>query len=294
MVLLVLCRIGSSSIATEEMDDASLGAILNTAFESKGFPDPLIPVVKKIPGIYVAELYHGPTYCFKDLGMRTLVNFLGHFATCRKTKITLIAATTGDTGPAAVQAIQDLPEEHRPYMSILVHYPQGQISEFQRKQLTTLQSDKIQVVAFQGGGDDMDVPIKNIQQQPSLNKKQGDARITCGINSYNIGRPLMQMVHFIWTYLRVAEDLKLEVGDPNCKVDIVVPTGAMGNLVGGYMAKCMGVPLGTFCAGVNINDVTHTVIQTGNFYRKDVMHMTLSEAINIQMVRGRRPQGGSS
>jgi threonine synthase len=71
-------------------------------------------------------------------------------------------------------------------------------------------------------------------------------------------------------------------------VDIVLPTGAMGNIAGGYMAKCMGVPLGKLNAGVNINDVSNTVIQTGHFFRSDAMHKTLSEAINIQLVRRRR------
>jgi len=107
--------------------------------------------------------------------------------------------------------------------------------------------------------------------------------MVCGINSYNIGRPLAQMVHYIWTYLRVAEDIGVTPGDRDFVLDIVLPTGAMGNVAGGYMAKKMGLPLGKLCCGVNINDITHRAIQTGKFHRSDSMKKTLSDAINIQV-----------
>ena len=103
------------------------------------------------------------------------------------------------------------------------------------------------------------------------------------MNSYNIARPLMQMVHFIWTYLRVIEDLSIAPGDSKFTLDIVMPTGAMGNMAGAYMAKQLGVPLGTLCAGVNINDVTHKAVSTGIVQRSPNMQTTMSEAINIQL-----------
>ena len=112
--------------------------------------------------------------------------------------MTLLAATTGDTGPAAVQAVSDV---NNPLLTILVHYPLGQISVFQRKQLTTVRSPCVKVVAFEGGGDDMDRPIKNLQTQQQPKGQHADRRLT-GVNSYNIARPLMQMVHyvsFVWS-----------------------------------------------------------------------------------------------
>ena len=102
--------------------------------------------------------------------------------------MTLLVSTTGDTGPAAVQAVSDI---NNPLLTILVHYPLGQISNFQRKQLTTVRSPCVKVAAFEGGGDDMDRPIKN------LLKAQTEEQRLAGINSYNIGRPLMQMVHYV-------------------------------------------------------------------------------------------------
>lgn len=129
----------------------------------------------------------------KMLRLRALVGLLSYFATRRNQKMTLLVATTGDTGPAAVKAVSDI---DNPLLTILVHYPQGQISNFQRKQLTTIQSPCVQVVAFEGGGDDMDRPIKNLQALRQQNVKLEDGLLT-GVNSYNIARPLMQMVHYV-------------------------------------------------------------------------------------------------
>jgi threonine synthase len=241
----------------------------------------LVPVVPLTCNVFVAELFHGPTFCFKDLGLRATVQWLNYFAIKRDIQVTLIVATTGDTGPAAVQAVQDCAS---PHLGILVHYPEGQISDFQRKQLTTCASNRVKIVAFQGGGDDMDVPIKNIMTRSDNND---DEHVVCGVNSYNIGRPLMQMVHFFWTYLRVVDKLRATNTLPNdFQLDIIIPTGAMGNMAGCYMAKQMGVPIGKLCAGVNINDVTNVAFTTGKIQKPaetEPMKKTLSDAINIQL-----------
>ena len=160
-------------------------------------------------------------------------------------KVVLTAATTGDTGPAAVQAVLDLDS---PYLGIVVHYPEGQISDFQRKQMTTVVSDRVEVVSFEGGGDDMDRPIKDLmrisKQNSSTNNNNYDDDdgcnldniLVCGVNSYNIGRPLMQMIHFVWTYLRVVEDIERrtnqKIDHDRFRLDVVIPTGAMGNIAG--------------------------------------------------------------
>jgi threonine synthase len=261
-------------IAQEEISDADLTKICTSAFRGFADPDHAVPVVQ-VGSLYIAELFHGPTFCFKDLGMQAVINLLSHFASQRQRKIALLVSTTGDTGPAALQAVSDV---DNPLLTILVHYPDGQISNFQRRQLTTNPSPRVRVAAFQGGGDDMDRPIKNI-----LGHKPKSGTLWTGVNSYNIGRPLMQMVHFVWTYLRVMEQMKLTPGDPNILVDVILPTGAMGNIAGGYMAKKMGVPLGKLNAGVNENDITFRVVQTGAFHKSPAMIKTLSDAINIQI-----------
>lgn len=275
-------------ISSTEIGNEDLQYICERSFSVDVFDDECIIPIKKVqvvdknnnnnksPMMYVAELFNGPTMCFKDFGMRPVIHLLSYFATKRNQPITLLVSTTGDTGPAAVHAVHELAN---PLLTILVHYPHGQISDFQRRQLTTLQSKYVKVVAFEGGGDDMDKPIKDtlLLSNNSNNKNNllgrkeqhngaddgGDEdnplkeeekeRIFCGINSYNIGRPLMQMIHFIWIYLRMAEELGLQLGDVESPIDLVLPTGAMGNLTGGYMAKQMGIPIGKLSCGVNIN-----------------------------------------
>lgn len=240
-----------------------------------------VPVVQldKSKAIFIAELFHGPTYCFKDLGLRILINFMAYFAQKRHQRITLVVATTGDTGPAAVQAVQDSGCD---LLSIVVHYPNGQISDFQRKQLTTVESSRVKIVEFPGTGDDMDAPIKSITSDKTIANTQD--RMICGINSFNIGRPLAQLTHFVWTYLRVTESMGITPGASGFQLDIVIPTGAMGNMAGAYMAKQMGLPIGFLIAGVNVNDFTNIAFTTGLLAKTtEPMKMTLSEAMNIQL-----------
>jgi threonine synthase len=142
---------------------------------------------------------------------------LSYFSSQQNIPTTLLVATTGDTGPAAVQAVSRV---NNPLVRILVHFPLGQISEFQKRQLTTVDSPCVRVVSFEGGGDDMDAPIKRILQSSSRGESN-DGRVV-GVNSYNIARPLMQMVHFVWTYLRVVEDVGLDPGNAGECVCIVV------------------------------------------------------------------------
>eukprot|EP00584_Thalassiosira_punctigera_P007741 CAMPEP_0172530904 /NCGR_PEP_ID=MMETSP1067-20121228/4506_1 /TAXON_ID=265564 ORGANISM="Thalassiosira punctigera, Strain Tpunct2005C2" /NCGR_SAMPLE_ID=MMETSP1067 /ASSEMBLY_ACC=CAM_ASM_000444 /LENGTH=456 /DNA_ID=CAMNT_0013315209 /DNA_START=17 /DNA_END=1384 /DNA_ORIENTATION=+ len=264
-------------ISPAEINDDHLKEICDKSYIADEFDDETFIPVKKLGSAFVAELFHGPTFCFKDMGMRPVIHLLSYFATLRNKPVTLLVSTTGDTGPAAVHAVSDA---SNPLLTIIVHYPRGQISHFQRKQLTTVDSECVKVASFEGGGDDMDRPIKETLLMISDNDTAG--RSFCGINSYNIGRPLMQMVHFIWIYLRMAEQLGIKPGDKNCLIDMVIPTGAMGNITGGYMAKKMGVPIGMLCAGVNINDITHRVIENGQFHRKKI-EKTLSDAINIEV-----------
>jgi threonine synthase len=151
------------------------------------------------PSFYVAELFHGPTFCFKDLGMRTVIYLLYHFAQKRRRAVTLLVSTTGDTGPAAAQTIHDIND---PIMNIIVHYPHEQISSFQQQQLlaTTLGCDHIEIVAFHGGGDDMDLPIKRLLAASKMSgrrqaaddndvlllEQEPPSSLWTGVNSYNI------------------------------------------------------------------------------------------------------------
>lgn len=225
------------------------------------FEDPPVTLLEVAPGVKVAELYRGPTLCFKDLGLPFLVRLLAYFATKKRQKKTLLVATSGDTGPAALAAVCSSKSD---YLRVICCYPDGMISDFQRKQMTTLSaSDRIRVARFDGGGDDMDAPIKRMGV---------DLEEVCGVNSYNIARPLVQMVHFFWIALRTGG-----------AYDLVIPTGAMGNLVAATFARMRGVPIGKIAAASNSNDFSYRALATGNCRRSETMLKTLSDAINIQV-----------
>jgi threonine synthase len=172
-------------IDIQEISDAELAAICEKALQ--GFDDPLdaIPVIPfpydTTTQFYVAELFHGPTFCFKDLGMRAVILLLHSFLHRSARRMTLLVSTTGDTGPAAAQIVHDLAD---PRLRMVVHYPDQQISAFQRKQLTTLATPQVHVVAFAGGGDDMDGPIQNLLSDAASHPES----LWTGVNSYNIVR----------------------------------------------------------------------------------------------------------
>jgi len=295
-------------IAPDEIDDASLARIVTNAF-SQFEHDEIIPLVKisggegeskqinpaspngespNIPGqsdLQVAELFHGPTQSFKDFGQQMLVGLLDYFAVRTGKLPTLVCATTGDTGPAAIHAVASSKN-----LKIVCGFPEGQITNLQRRQMTTVNAPgKVRVYAFQGGGDDMDVHIRRVSIDPDFASKYQLA----GVNSINIARVTAQVCHFVWIYLRAVgsrlgpsrEDSfsfnKLNPNEPLPLVFICIPTGAMGNVMAGYFAKMMGLPIALTCA-VNKNDIVHRVRNTGVYDVRGEMLRTLSEAINCQ------------
>jgi threonine synthase len=179
-----------------EVSDEELVEVCHLALQGFEDPEHAVRVVtfdekEENSQFCMSELFHGPTFCFKDLGMRAVIALLGLFAKRRKQCITLIVSTTGDTGPAALQAVVDMALDN-PYLKIVVHYPHNQISEFQKRQLLihnkNNNAQNVRVVAFEGGGDDMDKPIKNmlVSQMESNSNNNSHRSIWTGVNSYNI------------------------------------------------------------------------------------------------------------
>jgi len=160
---------------------------------------------------------------------------------------------------------------------IFVFYPKGQISRLQELQMTTVHDGSVVVNSFEGGGDDMDGPIKAVTMDPILSVKHG----LCSINSVNWGRVCIQQVHYFWSYLRTVGD-GFGPSQIGREVDFAIPTGAMGNVCAGMYTKRMGLPIRTLIIGTNANDIAHRTVSKGEFHKKE-MHQTLSEAINIQV-----------
>lgn len=253
-----------------ELDGVDLEEFAQSCY--RGFSCEEVVPLQRLGGFFVAELFHGPTFCFKDLGLQPLVRLLALFAHRRGDRHTLLVSTTGDTGPAVMQAGSDSGSSN---LDMILFFPKGQISNLQRRQMTTLSSERARVMCFEGGGDDMDEPIKRLGLDRVFAARHG----LCGVNSYNIGRPIAQIIHYYWSYFRALDQAGLETG---VLIDFVVPAGALGNLAAGFMAKRMGLPVRKFVAGVNPNDITHRTISRGEFHRSDHMKKTLSDAINIQ------------
>lgn len=251
-----------------EMSKEKLHQAVVASFAEFSVPE-IVPV-KQIDGIFVAELFHGPTLAFKDFGQQILCKILDYFAVKEERNVTVIVSTTGDTGPAAIRAASDSQR-----LKIVCFYPKGQISRLQELQMTTVDSPNVSVIAFEGGGDDMDGPIKLISTDVEFREKHGIS----SANSINWGRVAAQCVHWFYAYFSACRIGSIDVGS---SINFSVPTGAMGNVTAGFVAYRMGLPVGRFLCGVNANDIVHRTFTRGEFH-KAPMCRTLSEAINIQV-----------
>eukprot|EP00960_Hanusia_phi_P078287 768802-Hanusia_phi.AAC.1 len=222
----ILCWFASDELSEDEVRD-----IVRSCFE--GFSsDEIIPLTMLsgrgtgIDGsVLVAELFHGPSMSFKDFGQQVLCKLLNMFAQKKKNKISILVSTTGDTGPAAIMAARGLEA-----LKVVVTYPHGQISRFQELQMTTEDAGNVFVYSFEGGGDDMDAPIKTLSTDALFQEQHGLA----AVNSINIGRVIMQSVHYFWSYFRAVEKAKLPLGSA---VDFALPCGALGNAAAGQRVE---------------------------------------------------------
>ncbi len=216
---------------------------------------------------YIMELFHGPTLSFKDVGLAFLVNLVDFFLQRRNERLSIIVATTGDTGPATAYFAAN-----RPSLDAWVLYPKDKITEEQERQMTTLGAPNVHPVGVYNcpdGGDDLDVVIAKLYANQDFKEKLK----LSSVNSINWGRVMMQTVHYFYGYLQVAD----EIGEP---VHMAVPSGAFGNLCAGSLARMMGLPIHTFVCANNRNACLHRIFSTGVFSKKDIIE-TPSSAIDI-------------
>lgn len=236
-----------------------------TAFEH---PDivPLVPIGND-NRTYVMELFHGPTLSFKDVAMGFLINIISYFLEKKNDHISLILATTGDTGPAAAHAAAG-----KQTIDCWPLYPKGMISEEQERQMTTLDAANIHPVGVENcpdGGDDLDIVVARMFADRDLRQRLK----LSSVNSINWCRVMVQAVHYFYGYYQAVE----KVGE---KIIFSVPTGAFGNLFGGYLARSMGLPVESFICANNKNKALHTAYSTGIFKKTD-LQVSVSSAIDI-------------
>jgi threonine synthase len=221
------------------------------------------------PNQWVAELFHGPTLAFKDYPLQLVGRLFDYFLAKRNQKVTIIGATSGDTGSAAIEACRN-----RSAIKLFILHPKGRVSEVQRRQMTTVKADNVFNLALNGTFDDCQDMVKALFADEEFR----DNYNLSAVNSINWARIMAQIVYYFWT--------AISLGAPDQKFTYAVPTGNFGNVYAGYAAKKMGLPIEKLIIGSNKNDILTRFFTSGN--TKGTMSMapvisTSSPSMDIQV-----------
>ena len=252
--------------ATGSVLEADLPALLHQAYASFRHPD-IAPVRQLESNLWFLELFHGPTFSFKDLAMQCLGQLIPSLLAKHKKEITILVATSGDTGSAALAAFAN-----KPLVRCIVLYPQGRVSEVQRKQMTTLGADNAQAVAVDGTFDDCQALVKQAFAREAWRSRYG----LTAVNSINWVRIVIQSAY----YVAAARALSGKTGAE--KISFVVPSGNFGNAYAGWSAKQMGAPIGTIGIATNSNDILARFLTTGAMTARSVQP-TIAPSMDIQV-----------
>ena len=248
-------------------DDVSaerLSDIVDEAYACFNNPE-IAPLVALEEGHYLLELFHGPTLAFKDVAMQLLARLMDDALTRRGQRATIIGATSGDTGGAAIEAFKG-----REAVDIFILYPDGRVSDVQRKQMTTLKDANVHTLAVDGTFDDCQALVKAMFNDESFRQDMSLA----GVNSINWARVMAQTVY----YFTAAAKL----GAPDQPVAFSVPTGNFGDVFAGYVAAQMGLPVAHLMVATNVNDILARTMDSGVYQTGDVV-ATSSPSMDIQV-----------
>lgn len=223
-----------------------------------------IPLVQLSDQLFLLELFHGPTLAFKDVGARFMAETLSYFLVQENHEITIVVATSGDTGSAVAHGFHNTPN-----IAVYILYPSGKISRLQEQQMTTL-GGNIRAVEVAGTFDDCQRLVKQALADPEVVK----ARNLTTANSINIGRLLPQIVYYAWALSQ------LKAQQRGAVPTVVVPSGNFGNLTAAAYAKALGLPITHFVAATNVNDVVPHYLETGTFTPRPSIQ-TLSNAMDV-------------
>ena len=261
-------------VAAEVMWPYVDGSIDRTAFEVlvhdaySTFTDPgVCPVRPLDDGLFLCELFWGPTIAFKDVALQLVGRLFDHELTRRDQRATIVVATSGDTGSAAIEACRG-----RAALDIVVHHPEGRVSDVQRKQMTTVDEPNVHNVAIDGTFDDCQAIVKRLFADEAF---RTDVRLSA-MNSINWARVMAQVVY----YVTAARTVQAETGAPS--VAYAVPTGNFGNVFAGWVARRTGTPISQLVVGSNRNDILTRWLATGIMSTSEV-HPTLSPSMDIQV-----------
>jgi threonine synthase len=250
--------------AEDSIGVADLGRMAHEAYGTFRHPA-VAPLTQLDVSTFALELFHGPTLAFKDVAMQLVARLMDHALSGRGERRTIVVATSGDTGGAAVEAFRD-----RDQVDLIVLFPHGRISDVQRRMMTTAAAGNVSAVAIEGTFDDCQALVKAMFNHADFRER---VRLS-GVNSINWARIVAQAVYYFTA--------AVALGAPHRKVAFTVPTGNFGDVYAGYVAMCMGLPVDRLVIATNVNDILARTLATGTYELRPVVSTT-SPSMDIQV-----------
>ncbi|MCR8550090.1 threonine synthase [Salipiger sp. P9] len=248
----------------DSFTDETFGDLIAKAYAGFGH-GARAPLVQLAPGHFLLELFHGPTLAFKDFAMQLIGQLFEEALTRRGEHVTIVGATSGDTGSAAIEAFKGLDA-----VDVFILFPHGRVSEVQRRQMTTPGEANVHALAVDGHFDDCQARLKDMFNDFAF---RDEVRLA-GVNSINWARVLAQVVYYF--------SAAVSLGAPDRTVSFTVPTGNFGDIFAGYIAKKMGLPIDRLVIATNQNDILHRCLSSGA-YRKGEVIPSISPSMDIQI-----------
>ena len=250
-----------SLFCSPDIDKNNLKKLIKKSYQS--FITEEVVKIKKVGDVNLVELYHGPTLAFKDIAMQVLGNLYDELKIASAKAVNIVVATSGDTGSAAIAALND-----RKNINVFVLHPHNKISNMQRKIMTTIGSNNIYNLAVKGTFDDCQKLVKEMFSENNFREKINMS----GVNSINWARIVCQIVYYFYSAFKFK----------NKKIIFSVPTGNFGDIYAGYVAKKMGLPIEKLIVATNENDILERVINFGE-YKPSKVKPSLSPSMDVQI-----------
>ncbi len=263
------------SILLDNFPEEKIKECVRKAYTEK-FSTPEVTPVVKVGENYVTELFHGPTSAFKDVALCILPHLMTASYEMDKMagEIIILTATSGDTGKAALEGFKDVKGT-----KVVVFYPLGGVSKVQELQMVTQEGENTFVCGVKGNFDDAQTGVKNIFTNKSFNREMaGRNKFLSSANSINIGRLVPQTAYYFYSYAKLIEEEAVKLGD---KVNFAVPTGNFGNILAGYYAKMLGLPINKLICASNENNVLYDFIKRGVYDKNRELYRTISPSMDI-------------
>ena len=270
----------AARILRDYLEDYTIAEIeqsVNAAYDDKHFDDPAVtPLHTLMPDVHVLELFHGPTLAFKDVALNLLPHLIRLAAkkNDEEREISILVATSGDTGKAALEGFKDVPGT-----SCTVFYPYGGVSRMQELQMATTGGGNTHVIGVKGNFDDAQTGVKRLFSSAEFREKMNAmGKLPSSANSINFGRLAPQIVYYFNAYTQLVQKHSIRMGQ---SVNFVVPTGNFGDILAGYYAMRMGLPIARLLCASNRNNVLTDFFADGTYYTHRAFFQTMSPSMDI-------------